>query len=108
MRDPIGAFDTIKDNLIRYIKTAFRTKFDSLEQEREAGPEPRPWHIDVLGASVRADDVRDPKHALKRVSDRRPSYRPPLCQQDQAADRSLGSYAPIPTRSSFVFLAATA
>jgi DEAD/DEAH box helicase domain-containing protein len=35
MTDPVGAFDTIKDNFIRYIKTAFRTKFDSVEQERE-------------------------------------------------------------------------
>lgn len=35
MRDPVGAFDTIKENFIRYIKTAFRTKFNGLEQERE-------------------------------------------------------------------------
>ena len=36
MNDPIGTFDTIRDNFIRYVKTAFKTRFDSLEQEREA------------------------------------------------------------------------
>ncbi|MCW7509686.1 hypothetical protein ND816_17710, partial [Leptospira levettii] len=33
--DPIGSFETIKDNYIRYIRTAFGTKFDSFERERE-------------------------------------------------------------------------
>ena len=28
MTDPIGSFDTIRDNFIRYVETAFRTKFD--------------------------------------------------------------------------------
>lgn len=36
MKDPIGSFETIRDNFIRYIKTAFKTKFESLECEREA------------------------------------------------------------------------
>lgn len=36
MRDPIGSFLTIKENFIRYVKTAFKTKFESLEEEREA------------------------------------------------------------------------
>lgn len=36
MKDPIGSFETIKENFIRYIKTAFKTKFESLEKEREA------------------------------------------------------------------------
>ncbi len=36
MRDPIGSFETIKENFIRYIKTAFKTKFNTLEEEREA------------------------------------------------------------------------
>lgn len=35
MKDPIGSFETVKENFIRYIKTAFKTKFDSLEIERE-------------------------------------------------------------------------
>jgi rubrerythrin len=35
MKDPIGAFDTIRDNFIRYIKTAFGTRFPGLEDERE-------------------------------------------------------------------------
>jgi len=36
MKDPIGAFDTIRDNFILYIKTAFGTRFPSIEAEREA------------------------------------------------------------------------
>lgn len=36
MKDPIGAFDTIRDNFILYIKTAFGTRFPSMEAEREA------------------------------------------------------------------------
>lgn len=35
MIDPIGSFETIKENFVRYVKTAFKTKFDSLEDERE-------------------------------------------------------------------------
>lgn len=34
MKDPIGSFETIKENFIRYVKTAFGTKFDSVEKER--------------------------------------------------------------------------
>jgi DEAD/DEAH box helicase domain-containing protein len=34
MRDPIGSFEIIKDNFIRYVKTAFGTKFSGLEKER--------------------------------------------------------------------------
>lgn len=36
MNDPIGAFDSIRDNFILYIKTAFGTRFPSVEIEREA------------------------------------------------------------------------
>ena len=35
MRDPIGSFDIIKENFLRYVKTAFKTKFESVEAERE-------------------------------------------------------------------------
>ncbi|AKB67566.1 hypothetical protein DU57_14205 [Methanosarcina mazei] len=35
MNDPIGAFDEVKANFIRYIKTAFGTRFESIEKERE-------------------------------------------------------------------------
>ncbi len=35
MKNPIGSFNTIKENFIRYIKTAFWTKFEGLERERE-------------------------------------------------------------------------
>lgn len=34
MRDPIGSFETIKNNFIRYVETAFGTKFKGLEIER--------------------------------------------------------------------------
>jgi DEAD/DEAH box helicase domain-containing protein len=34
MRDPIGAFETIKNNFIRYVETAFSTNFSGVEQER--------------------------------------------------------------------------
>ncbi|MCE7066683.1 DEAD/DEAH box helicase [Dyadobacter sp. CY326] len=36
MRDPIGSFETIKKNFIRYVETAFGTKFPGLEKERYA------------------------------------------------------------------------
>ncbi|MEI9919083.1 MAG: DEAD/DEAH box helicase [Bacteroidota bacterium] len=36
MKDPIGAFDTIRENFIRYVKTAFGTKFNAIEDERYA------------------------------------------------------------------------
>ena len=36
MIDPIGAFEEIRDNFILYIKTAFGTKFPTIEAEREA------------------------------------------------------------------------
>lgn len=34
MKDPIGSFEIIKDNFIRYVETAFGTKFKGLEKER--------------------------------------------------------------------------
>jgi len=34
MKDPIGSFEIIKDNFIRYVETAFGTKFNGLEKER--------------------------------------------------------------------------
>lgn len=33
--DPIGSFDKVKKNLVLYIKTAFATRFQSIEEERE-------------------------------------------------------------------------
>lgn len=36
MKDPIGSFETIKENFIRYVETAFGTKFTGLEAERRA------------------------------------------------------------------------
>jgi len=34
MRDPISSFEVIKENFIRYVETAFGTKFPSVEKER--------------------------------------------------------------------------
>lgn len=34
MKDPIGSFEIIKENFIRYVKTAFRTNFEGVEKER--------------------------------------------------------------------------
>ncbi|SDJ58789.1 protein of unknown function [Pedobacter sp. ok626] len=34
MKDPIGSFETIKNNFIRYVETAFATKFKGVELER--------------------------------------------------------------------------
>lgn len=36
MIDPIGSFEKIQSNFLLYIKTAFATKFPSVEEEREA------------------------------------------------------------------------
>ena len=35
MNDPLGAFDRVRDNFLLYVKTAFGTRFPSLEMERE-------------------------------------------------------------------------
>lgn len=35
MRDPIGAFERLRESLILYVKTAFGTQFPGLERERE-------------------------------------------------------------------------
>jgi ATP-dependent helicase YprA (DUF1998 family) len=35
MIDPVGSLDQIRNNLILYLKTAFRTKYPSIETERE-------------------------------------------------------------------------
>src|SRR5690348_8837080 len=34
VRDPIDAFETIRDNFLLYVKTAFQTQFPGLERER--------------------------------------------------------------------------
>jgi len=36
MEDPIGSFEKIKENYILYLKTRFKTRFPTLENEREA------------------------------------------------------------------------
>lgn len=36
MQDPVGAFYTIKDNYLRYIRTAFSTRFPAINAERDA------------------------------------------------------------------------
>lgn len=36
MKDPLGSFETIKENFIRYVETAFGTRFEGVEKERYA------------------------------------------------------------------------
>ena len=36
MNDPIGAYNKLRENFIRYVKTAFGTRYATLEAEREA------------------------------------------------------------------------
>ena len=36
LTDPLGAFERLRDNFILYVQTAYRTRFPSLELEREA------------------------------------------------------------------------
>ena len=36
IKDPIGSFEIIKENFIRYVKTAFGTRFEGIEKERYA------------------------------------------------------------------------
>lgn len=36
MRDPIGSFEAIKENFIRYVETAFGTRYEGVEKERYA------------------------------------------------------------------------
>ena len=66
MRNPVQSFDTIKNNFIRYIETAFGTRFDKLEEERrelldtdkvlyrETWMEPLP---DYLSSGKKIDDL---------------------------------------------------
>src|SRR6185369_9283929 len=35
MTDPIGSFTAIRENFIRYVQTAFKTRFTDIESERE-------------------------------------------------------------------------
>lgn len=35
MNDPLGAYNKVKENFIRYVQTAFATRFPTLESERE-------------------------------------------------------------------------
>ena len=35
MHDPVGSFETIRDNFLLYIKTAFATRYPEIERERE-------------------------------------------------------------------------
>lgn len=35
MEDPIGSFQIIRQNFINYVKTAFGTRFPSIERQRE-------------------------------------------------------------------------
>lgn len=67
MKDPIGSFETIKENFIRYVETAFGTKFEGVEQERYALLNydkvlyRKPWIEplpDYISSNKRIDDLR--------------------------------------------------
>jgi len=85
MIDPIGTFDTIRDNFIRYVQTAFGTRFPTLEAERES--------------LLRKDMVlsRDPwieplpryETSGKKIEDLTPEDLPNLNIQQQALFKSL-------------------
>lgn len=76
MRNPIQSFDTIKNNFIRYIETAFGTRFEKLEEERrklldtdkvlyrEPWMEPLP---DYLSSGKKIDDLI-PENVGKRMA----------------------------------------
>jgi hypothetical protein len=69
MKDPIGSFETIKENFIRYVETAFGTKFNGVEKERYALLNTdrvlyrKPWIEplpDYLSSNKKIDDLRLP------------------------------------------------
>lgn len=64
MHDPIGTFDTIKDNFIRYVQTAFKTRFPAIEEERagllrQAGTFYQEPYIEAMPKYESAKRIRD-------------------------------------------------
>lgn len=74
MEDPIGAFYTFRDNFIRYVRTAFGTRFPVLEDERRKMLEAPgvlyqvPW-IEPM-PRYRPDDVKFGEFTFAQFADR--------------------------------------
>lgn len=85
MNDPISAFDTIRDNFIRYVKTAFGTQSVSIEKEREAL-----LHTDrVLYREPWVETLPDYKPSGKTIDTLIDADLPTLTSADQQAFRGL-------------------
>ena len=88
MTDPIGAFDTIRDNFIRYVETAFRTKFDGeggVEEERH-----KLLHRDkVLYRQPWAEPLPEYKSSGKTVATLAAADLPGLSEQQQDLFKGL-------------------
>lgn len=83
MTDPIGSFDAIRDNFIRYVETAFRTKFDAagdIEDRRH-----QLLHKDrVLYRQPWAEPLPEYKSSGKNVAALESSDLPGLTPQQQS------------------------
>ena len=92
MKDPIGSFETIKENFIRYVKTAFKTKFDSLESERET----RLNEDKVLYRQPWIEPLPEYKSSGKTINDLTPEDLPGLNEEQQITFKGLVSQGLIP------------
>jgi DEAD/DEAH box helicase domain-containing protein len=92
MKDPIGSFETVKENFIRYVKTAFKTKFDSLEDERE-----RLLNEDkVLYRQPWIEPLPEYKSSGKTINDLSAEDLPGLNEEQQNTFKGLVSQGLIP------------
>lgn len=85
MKDPIGSFDTIKENFIRYVKTAFKTKFEDLEIEREALLN----QDKVLYRKPWIEPIPEYKSSNKRISTLKPEDIPGMSENQREVFKSL-------------------
>ncbi len=92
MKDPIGSFETIKENFIRYVKTAFKTKFDSLEDERETLLN----EDKVLYRQPWIEPLPEYKSSEKTINDLTPEDLPGLNEAQQDTFKGLVSQGLIP------------
>jgi len=94
MIDPIGAFNRIRDNFILYVKTAFGTKFPTIEAEREALLRrnkvltQEPW-IEPLSRYISSD---------KKISDLTAQHLPGLSTASRELFKSLVKCGPFGDR----------
>ncbi|UYZ58040.1 DEAD/DEAH box helicase [Hymenobacter latericus] len=85
MNDPIGAFDTIRDNFIRYVETAFRTKFPDIEERRH-----KLLHQDrVLYRQPWAEPLPEYKSSRKNIAALGPDDLPGLNSRQQELFKGL-------------------